>query len=185
MKKFKLMLMEKPKLMITGIGMLIIALIVGNSIIFSGSNVTKEEALEQAQEIFKDFPVESKVEPNNETELFSFYLPSSLSVEETTATTVLLSEEEQLYLLFSNPEESDQSKVNYEIDVLQEKDLILVEELSTDEHFAYIMISSLDKETYEVIVGRGGDKVTTIATMEDIPKSVTNTIELLSSITYE
>lgn len=154
------------------------------AVIIAGCNVTKEQAIDYAKETFEAGMIAESKEPNTETESFSYYLPSNFNVESETENNLILSDGNQLYLIFSNPEEDELSNVNYDQDNSIEFNTILNKTFITEDHFGYIIVSPFEKDDYKVIVGIGGNKVTTITELTSVKESVENIIDIINSITY-
>lgn len=149
-----------------------------------GCNVTQEEAIEATKEAFEVGVNSEAMEPNEETERFRYYLPSSVEVEQTADTNLILSKNEQVFIVFSNPAETAFSTVNFDEDKAVEENAILVNELTVDSSFNYLIISPFEEDTYKVIVGVGGDKATTITSIDNLVSSVESMLEIVKSITY-
>lgn len=150
----------------------------------AGCNMTKEEAIDLAKETFEAGVTSVPQQPNQETELFSYFLPPVLNIEETNGNNLILTRGNQLYLIFSNPVEDDLSKVNYDQDKAIEENTILIETFDTDETFSYLIVSPFGDNEYKVIVGSGGEKGTTITDLRDIKDSIETLIEIINSVSY-
>ncbi|MCT8137325.1 hypothetical protein H1D32_05940 [Anaerobacillus sp. CMMVII] len=146
--------------------------------------ITKEQAIESAKEAFETGVVAEPQAPNEQTDMFSYYLPSTLSLEEVSENNLILSKGNQLYLVFSNPAETKTSQVNYEQDKVLEENTLLLETLEVDGAFSYIIVSPFEEDEYKVIVGIGGEKGTTITDLENLKDSVDTMLEIIKSINY-
>lgn len=146
--------------------------------------MSKEKAIDLAKETFVAGVKADSKQPNQETELFSYFLPPVLTIEETNDNNLVLSRGNQLYLVFSNPSEDALSKVNYELDKAIEEDTIIIETLDNEETFSYLIVAPFGDDEYKVIVGSGGEKGTTITDVRNIQASVETIIEIINSISY-
>lgn len=160
-----------------------IAILIAIALI-TGCNISKEEAIDLAKETFIAGVKTDPQQPNQETKLFSYFLPPVLSVEETNENNLILTRGNQIYLIFSNPAEDALSKVNYEQDKTFEEDKILIETLNSEETFSYLIVSPFGDDQYKIIVGIGGEKGTTIANARNFKESVETIIKIINSISY-
>lgn len=156
------------------------------AIIFTGCSVSKDEAFNLAKQSFETgFSGDVEIEVNSESIHFEYYAPPGLQVEQETDTNLIFSEEEQLFIIFSNSAEGENSRLNYEVDLKVESDPALIEKIESDDLFAYLIISPFEGENYKITVGRGGEKGTTIASVDDIHSSVETMVEIINSISYK
>jgi hypothetical protein len=149
-----------------------------------GCNMTEEEAIDAAKETFTVGVKSESQQPNQETESFSYFLPPILNVEEKNGNNLILSRDNQIYLIFSNPAEDDLSEVNFEENKVFEEKTILIETLKNEETFNYLIISPFGDNEYKIIVGRGGEKGTTITDIQNINDSIETIIEIITSVSY-
>jgi hypothetical protein len=167
-----------PKIVLVNISILV------TFFILTGCGLTKEQALDYAKESFEVGILEEPQETNEATDLFSYYLPSELVVEETAENNLILTKDNQLFLIFSNPAENKLSQVNYEQDRVIENTALLVETTEVDGKFGYIIVSPFEDDDYKVIVGIGGEKGTTVTDLANIKGSVDTLLEIINSINY-
>ncbi|RXI98596.1 hypothetical protein DS745_19970 [Anaerobacillus alkaliphilus] len=153
-------------------------------VLITGCSVSKEQAIELAKASFEVGVSEEAKEQNQTTDLFSYYLPADLQVEEITENNLILSKGDQLFLIFSNPAEGSLSQVNFEQDKLVEEKAILIEKQEIDGLFSYIIVSPFEDGKYKVIVGIGGEKGTTVTEIGDFKNSVDTLLDIIKSIKY-
>ncbi len=153
-------------------------------ILITGCSVSKEEAIEMAKDTFEVGVLTEAKEQNQTTDLFSYYLPTELHVEEAAENNLILTKGDQLFLIFSNPAENSLSKVNYEQDKLMEDKAILIETKEVNGSFSYIIVSPFEDGKYKVIVGIGGEKGTTVTKVADFKTSVETLLDIIKSIQY-
>ncbi|OIJ09277.1 hypothetical protein BKP35_17235 [Anaerobacillus arseniciselenatis] len=154
-------------------------------LVITGCNVTQEQAIDYAKETFETGIATETKEPNRETDLFSYFLPPGLNVQEASENNLILSRGNQIYIIFSNPAEDSLSTVNYEQDREVEEKAILTETYTDEEAFSYIIVAPQEDDEYKVIVGIGGEKGTTISNKANIRSSVETIIDVIKSVTYE
>ncbi|MCD8500749.1 MAG: hypothetical protein LRY71_02530 [Bacillaceae bacterium] len=164
-----------------------VSLILLSAVLFIiGCSVTKDEAFNLAKQSFESgFTNIEEIETNSKTIHFEYYAPPNLQVEQETDTNLIFSEDEQLFIIFSNSAEDEMSQLNYEVDIKAEPDAEIIEKIELEDLFAYLIISPFEEEYYKVTVGRGGEKGTTIATLDDLQSSVETIVDIINSITYK
>ncbi|OIJ18212.1 hypothetical protein BKP45_11545 [Anaerobacillus alkalidiazotrophicus] len=150
----------------------------------TGCTVTKEQAVETAKNSFESGVISEPREPNNETELFNYYLPPGLNIEEEAGNNLILNRGEQIFIIFSNPAEDFTSQVNFEQDKIVEDKAILIETIEVEGTFNYIIVAPFDNDKYKVILGSGGEKGTTITELSNIKDSVETLVEIIRSVSY-
>lgn len=118
---------------------------------------------------------------NVETETFSYYMPTSMEIEDKGTTNIILTEGKQPYILFVNTLEKKNSKVVYESSLKEEKYLVN-ETFEHKDSFAFLQVLELDKNFYEVTVGVGGTKLTTEAKKDEITESAKTMMQIANSV---
>ncbi len=73
-----------------------------------------EEVLSEAIKVAEENFDNTTVEPNEETDRFSFYLPEEYDIEKQTKNNLILIRDDQTYILFYNALEDRMSRLNYE-----------------------------------------------------------------------
>lgn len=137
------------------------------------------DAVEVAEKQFKDHSGEI----NTELAHFSIFLPEGFNVEEQSAHNLILTKEEQTYILFYNELESEASRLNYNAVSDENKNSKWLESFEDNERFGYIYITELE-EQFEVQLGVGGVKVTTISSQERLLEDVNDMMEMANSLAY-
>ncbi|SHF80221.1 hypothetical protein [Ornithinibacillus halophilus] len=149
-------------------------------IVFSVISYDTDDAVFQKTKEAAENAFETPVSVNYESEGFSFYLSDNATVEEVDANNVILTINEQLLLVFYNPFESSKSKLNY--DKVQENDNVLLESFEDDEKFGYVRILPEEDAMYELQVGIGGVKITTISNRSNLEKNASEAMTIANSI---
>ncbi len=152
----------------------------------AGCQVSEEEAVEAAKNIFiNSFSPEEIAEANFEAAQVDFYLPSGMEVTEEIEFNLQLEKNDQIFLMFFIPIEPWDSDVHLKRDQEFEKDAIIFEEFQEADKLGYLAISPNEEGSYKVIVGIGGAKMTTIATVADLAESTEIMTEILHSVQYK
>jgi hypothetical protein len=152
------------------------------TILLMGCTISDEELTKNTIDITKQAFEDTSKESNEQTNLFSYYLPEEFTVKETKKYNVLLEKGSQSYLLFVNENEEANSKVSYDTLVEQYENPFITEIFEDKERFGYLFVNSLEKNTYEVTVGIGGTKLTTEAKANDVSDAAKNMMDIVKSV---
>ncbi|WP_017726535.1 hypothetical protein [Halalkalibacterium ligniniphilum] len=153
-------------------------------LIFTGCSVSTEEAIDSAISTFYESFDAEPAEANTKTEQMEFSLAQGFELVEESDYNVLVKRENQLYVLFFNPSEQDDSLVNLERDREYEEEAIRFEVEEREGVVGYLTIVPEEEEMMMVIVGIGGKKVTTITSRQHLEASVEAMTEMIHSIDY-
>lgn len=154
--------------------------------VISGCNKTTEE------EVFKHIgdAVESafatdEAEPNENLELFNLYMPDQFNIIEDSPNNLIFAEGNQMYILFYNTFEDEQSELFY----LSAKangsySLIDTYHNEPEERFGYLKIADRE-DTYQLEVGIGGVKITTQTSLDQIEEDAVKMMTMINSIEFD
>ncbi|MBO1513199.1 hypothetical protein [Metabacillus bambusae] len=152
------------------------------TILLMGCTISDEEltktTIDNTKQAFEDTPKDS----NEQTKLFSYYLPEEFTIKETKMYNVLLEKGSKSYLLFVNENEEANSKVSYDTLVEKYEKPFISETFEDKERFGYLFVNTLEKNTYEVTVGIGGTKLTTEAKINDVSDAAKNMMDIVKSV---
>lgn len=148
-----------------------------------GCSASKDEAISQAKQVAGSTFNEPAQKPTETTKGFSYYLPEGFKVKDEFENNVILSEGKQEYILFVNPHESLTSDVIFN-DIKGVKEEKGIDTFKDKDRFGYISISPAKNEKYELIVGIGGVKTTTITTNIDMVENAKNMMIIANSVEY-
>ncbi|WP_096152912.1 MULTISPECIES: hypothetical protein [Bacillus] len=149
----------------------------------AGCSITEQEAVDASIQIVESSLAEETKEANTETENISYYLPSAFTIESEVNNNIVIENNDQTYILFVNPLESVSSVVVYETTLGFYEDPIVNKQLNNEEHFIFFIVDNGPSEqTYEVIVGIGGMKMTTITSAANMKQSVQDMIDIINSV---
>lgn len=148
-----------------------------------GCGPSEKDVIEQLDEQARIGFNQSPTEPNQELLPFSIYLPEGYKVESDDETNVVFRQTDQLYLLFHNPFENQQSTTYFEA-LKDFEDTLFLQAYEGDDYFGYVYLRSLESD-YELQVGMGGTRITTQTGLDQIEGEVTQLITILTSIVFE
>lgn len=174
--------MKQEKTGLLVIGLLLVA-VIGISI---WSMEPTEDILTEAIVVANEKFTENSVEVNSETDELSMYVPESFAVVEESPNNVILSREEQQYILFYNSFEPVTSKLNYEA-ASKDTDSLVLESFEENDRFGYIYITSeeANDKAFLLQIGVGGVKITTISSKNEILYDVEQMMLMANSIAYK
>lgn len=153
---------------------IVIGLLAGCSSI---ENETKE-TIAAVEETFKG----KAEETNSKNEDISFYIPSTMKIEEQAENNVIISKGDQTFILFVNPVEPANSDVMYKS--IESKKFSVDKTFKDKDRFGYVKVYEIDEKLYLVSVGIGGIKMTTEAKLSEISESAKEMMTVVSSVKY-
>ena len=155
---------------------LLVTLIVAGCTI--SDKALKKTTLDETKQAFESTP--KKI--NENTELFSYYLPEGFTIKKTDEFNVLLEKGKQSYILFVNEREPSTSKVSYETLAEQSTDPFMSQTFEDHNRFGYLFVNRLERNKFEVTVGLGGTKVTTESKANDVSADAKNMVDIVTSV---
>ncbi len=148
-----------------------------------GCSGSKDEAISQAKQVAESTFNEPAEKPTETTKGFSYYLPEGFKVKDEFENNVILSKGNQEYILFVNSHEPLNSDVVFN-EIRGAKDEQGIETFKGEDRFGYISISPGVDKKYELIVGIGGVKTTTMTTTNDMVENAKNMMIITNSVEY-
>jgi hypothetical protein len=118
---------------------------------------------------------------NTEEDEFSYFLPGSIERENSDEFNIILTEGKQTYILFVNALEAKNSHVVYESS-LHNEEYLLNKKYENDDSFGFVLVYELEDEQYEVIVGVGGTKLTTVTEKGNIAENAEKMMLIANSV---
>ncbi|MGE8206284.1 hypothetical protein ACQKP0_17390 [Heyndrickxia sp. NPDC080065] len=137
----------------------------------------QKKAIKNAEQVFNN----KKEDVNDESKEIKFYLPYGMSIKDELQNNVILEKGGNDYILFYNQNESKDSQVVYKMS-RPEKGIIVDKTFNKKNQFGYLIISKVNKETYEVTVGVGGVKITTESKIKKIADNTEIMMKILKSV---
>lgn len=166
-------------------GRAIISILFLSLFILAGCSISIEDATQKSIEAFEQTFNAEDMEAAEATDAFNYYLPSQFTVDTETENNVVLKHKEQTYLLFVNPFEPKDSEVLYESTKVNYDKLELDHTVTEDGQLGYLLISPVEgekEEFYEVTVGVGGVKMTTVTDTKNMESSTKSMMEVVTSV---
>lgn len=161
-----------------------ILLVAACVLVLSACGKTVEEkattGIENAESVFTSEPNET----NKAIGHIELYLPSGFNIEkgidESNYTVV---HGKDSYILFVNPNETEDSQLHYELVKNDNKnDIIQDKTFEKDGVFGLSAVNKKDEETYELIVSVGGVKISTLSDKKKIDEKLQNMMEIAKSV---
>lgn len=121
--------------------------------------------------------------PNKKTTSFQYYVPKDLSVKSSGTSNVFFRDGKgNPYILFVNLNEGLKSKVNYVNDQVGLKQSDFSQTFSDANSFSYIIIRHLDHKQYELIIDRGGVKMSARTTLNQLAQEAKDMAKVVHSV---
>ncbi|OLO40207.1 hypothetical protein BTR23_06840 [Alkalihalophilus pseudofirmus] len=163
-----------------------VIIIVSFFIFMTGCQISEEDAIEAAKNVFfESFSTSEVVEANFAGEQVDLYLPRGMEVTEEIDFNVQLERNEQIFLLFFIPFEPWDSEVHLVRDQEFESNATVLEVVEEGDKRGYLVITPAEDGQYKVIVGIGGAKITTISTVANLAESTEMMAGILHTVQYK
>lgn len=144
---------------------------------------TQEKATKSIEKAEKAFHAEP-AERNEEVNGIEFYKPTRYTIDESSdEQNIVLKKDDDLFILFINPKESNDSKLFYELLLEQKRKVIAEKVLSTEEMFGFISImETAEEDVVELIASVGGAKISTQTTTNKMKTYLPEMMDIVRSI---
>ncbi|WP_096189775.1 hypothetical protein [Evansella halocellulosilytica] len=163
---------------LTGISILLAA-----TILLAACNVSEASVAEDNEEMFQEKMVQEKMEPNVEEGDLSIYIPATLDREVVDEFNIEFTRNDQVFLLFLNDQtDYDSEEALLDELMINEEDPITLELDEEDGKFGYLVVAEFDEESYRVVVGYEGAKLTTISSLENVNDDAEMMFDIVKSI---
>ncbi|MEH7238968.1 hypothetical protein [Bacillus sp. JJ1562] len=157
---------------------LALLLIVG---LLSGCASVEDESKETVTSVETAFKAQPE-KTNSENGEVSFYLPSTMKIENKDEYNVILQKGDQAFILFINPIEERTSDVLYK--EIAAKEFVVDQSFTDKERYGYVKAFENKDKLYFVTVGIGGVKMTTEVKVSEMSESASEMMEIVSSVQY-
>lgn len=159
-------------------------LIVLTILLLSACGKTVDEQIDtglaNVETVFKNKPKKA----NHKISNIELYLPSRYSINFTDeANNFIIEKGSDVYILFVNINEEEDSKLQY--DILKNdttKHIIKEKTIEVDDSFSFALVSKQDEKNYELIVSTGGVKISTISEDKNIDDKLLHMMEIVHSV---
>ena len=144
---------------------------------------TKGQVLEDTQKSVLHQYHQSPKSTNQTTASFSFYQPQGLKLDSKGVHNIVFKDKNgNPSILFVNSLEEKTSQVNYKNDLASLKRGAVKKTFNDQGAFNYIILRPKKNKQYELIIGRGGIKMSTNTTLENAEKSSKQMAAIIQSI---
>ncbi|WP_433743793.1 hypothetical protein [Falsibacillus pallidus] len=147
------------------------------------SSSIKDQSKDAESSVKKAFEAEPK-EADEKLKELKVHLPFGMSVKKETANNVILKKGSNIYILFYNTKESEDSDLVYKMSIGQGEAPYLTKTYKDDGRFGYLIINKVKKDLYEVSTGIGGIKMTTEVKTRKVASTAEMMMETVSSAEY-
>lgn len=150
----------------------------------TGCGKTVEEQIDSgvasAQTVFEENPQE----PNTNLEGIELYVPSGFKAENSEdPNNFIVTKGQDSYILFVNQNETEDSKLHYQL--LKDdktKHIIKEETVEFDGAFGFTAVIEHDEEQFELVVSCGGIKMSTISVDKNIDEKLVDMMTIVRSV---
>ncbi|SDB93930.1 hypothetical protein SAMN05421734_10318 [Pelagirhabdus alkalitolerans] len=158
--------------------MILLAVVIG----LSACGVSEEEVVDSITEKTDEyFDVDSPA-VTHEFALFDIYIPETAEITEEAENYLVIEDQNQTYILFSNNLEDPMSDSFYSQAETMDHHLLL-ESYEDDERFGYLQLSELEDD-YEIQIGIGGIRMTTHSSLDDAEQQLEKMSQIINSIEF-
>ncbi len=148
--------------------------------VITACSPSAEEAFSQAESEVRSVVLSSEdIESNYSFDRFDAYKPEDFQVTDENPHNVVFNDGDQPYVLFVNEFEEPNSQWFYN---RIENEGIFLRTIETDGAFAYIHAIEHGDDQYEVHLGIGGIKMSTITNLSQVEDDAKLMIEIISSV---
>lgn len=150
--------------------------------LLAGCFQSEEEVMREAEKIIKaEFLSKEKVDTNYETTGFNLYKPEELAIEEEEKNTIVFNNGDRPYVLFINEFEPPNSQWSYDRLKNNNQDIFL-RTFQSEEQFAYLGIIEHEDNQYEIQLGIGGIKMSTLSNIDSLVSDVDMMMQIVKSV---
>ena len=154
--------------------------------ILTGCGKSVEEQIDTgvigAQTVFKEKPQSSNTTVGD----IELYLPQGYEIEKTEdPNNLILTKGKDNYLLFVNYNESENSRLHYEL-LMEDasKEIIKEQQIELDGEFGFTAVAKHAEEQFELIVSSGGVKMSTISKDKKLDEKLEEMMEIVRSVNH-
>ena len=148
-----------------------------------GCNPSNDEAISQSKKIAETAFKEKQMKTTESTNGIRYYLPKGFNVENEMENNIILLKGKEEYILFVNPEEPFTSEVVFN-EMKSAKENAETDTFKTNDRFGYISINPAKDKKFELIVGIGGVKMTTLTSANNMVENTKDMMEIANSVQY-
>lgn len=152
----------------------------------SACGVPVEEQLDNGMKNVETTFNEGPKETNTEIGKINVFLPTGYTIEESEDhTNYLLKKGDHHFILFVNPNEQKNSHLLYDLfKENQAKEIVEEKKLEAKDSFGFTAILENDEDSYELIVGSGGVKISTLSSGKNMDVILQEMMQIAHSVTF-
>lgn len=149
----------------------------------TGCMQTEEKVLNEIERKLKDEFLSNEVkETNTELRSIKVYIPEELEIENEGTNNYIFTDGSRPFVLFINEFEAPNSKWFFERLQSEQHDDLHLRSFESADEFVYLAVEKYDEEVYEVQIGIGGIKMSTLSEMDQLEEDVEIMLEMVKSV---
>ncbi|MEG6532908.1 hypothetical protein ABET36_05250 [Caldifermentibacillus hisashii] len=150
--------------------------------LLSACTSSLQDKQQDVKELLESSVTAESEKPNKETDDIRFYLPFAMKMNESDANNILVTKGDQIFILFINKNEKEDSRVVYEAMLKEAISYTFTETFTNKNKFGYVFLKETNKDEYELTVGIGGYKMTTMTDIKRLTQDAETMMKVVSSI---
>jgi hypothetical protein len=151
-----------PKRLMAAMGFLCLLLF------FTGCTANVNEEINKGEKAAEEVFSKNNVKTNEKVKEFSFYLPEGFKVDEVKENNVIINRGDTYAIIFVNPNENSDSEVLVQNFLNHKEEYEKIQTFEKQGKKGFYTVRETEEKDYELIVGIGGVKVTTVAKASDL-----------------
>ncbi|MGM8215657.1 hypothetical protein ACLIA0_08770 [Bacillaceae bacterium W0354] len=150
----------------------------------TGCLQSEDKVMNEIEKRLKDeFLSDEKIEANFELKRLSVYKPDSLELQEEGINNFIFTDGSRPYVLFINEFEAPNSKWFYNrLKSENKNNKMFLRSFESDEEFVYLAVQEHEDKQYEVQIGIGGIKMSTLTNIKDLETVVSTMLDMIQSV---
>ncbi|MDC3416770.1 hypothetical protein [Aquibacillus salsiterrae] len=148
--------------------------------IMACSSPSEEETIQAVEQIVTEKP--SDIEPTITRDEISYYLPPTIEEVETAKNNIVLKTGENTIVLFYDRDLKETDEI-YQKAKEKDKNPLLLTKFN-EKPTGFVKVIAMPDNLYELTVGYGGVKASTVVEQDKLIKSATNLSEIIYSLTF-
>src|SRR5690625_2012869 len=144
---------------------------------------SEEKVLNEIERKLKDEFLSNEIEETNaELGSFKIYIPEQLEIENEGTNNYIFTDGSRPFVLFINEFEAPNSKWFFNRLQNEKHDDLHLRSFESADEFVYLAVEKYDEEDYELQIGIGGIKMTTLSEMDQLIDDVEMMLEIVKSV---
>ncbi|WP_407268505.1 hypothetical protein [Radiobacillus sp. PE A8.2] len=147
------------------------------------SSPTAEETMLEVESVTQENFNNVKPKPNQVTEIYSYFLPSEMTVANDLENNIVLEQGDNIIAVFYDSFITPNSEKLYEEEKKKDKKPVLIKKLS-ENPTGFVKVIKIDGGLYELTVGLGGVKASTITEINQLSDQANSLSKLVNSFEF-